>query len=72
MAEADACLQAIIYAKEMGFDNICVEGDVLTILKKLQAKEADIFVIVWGRQCEDPRYRVEEAPLEVERVIAEE
>ncbi|MBA0577699.1 hypothetical protein Golob_025226 [Gossypium lobatum] len=81
-AEAHACLQVVIYAEEMGFNNICVEGDALTILKKLQAKEVDRSVIatnkvahdmaVWGRRCEGPRYWVEEAPPEIERVIATE
>ncbi|KAH1073597.1 hypothetical protein J1N35_025925 [Gossypium stocksii] len=41
MAEARACLQAIIMAEEMGFQDICVEGDALTIILKLNSAEED-------------------------------
>ncbi|KAK5818355.1 hypothetical protein PVK06_023290 [Gossypium arboreum] len=41
MAEARACLQAIIMAEEMGFQDICVEGDALTIIRKLNFAEED-------------------------------
>ncbi|KAH1032788.1 hypothetical protein J1N35_044962 [Gossypium stocksii] len=34
-AEARACLQAVTMAEEMGFQDICVEGDVLTLIRKL-------------------------------------
>ncbi|KAA3472633.1 reverse transcriptase [Gossypium australe] len=40
-AEARACLQAIIMAEEMGFQEICVEGDSLTIIKKVNSLEDD-------------------------------
>ncbi|KAA3465129.1 reverse transcriptase [Gossypium australe] len=39
--EARACLQAIIMAEEMGFQEICVEGDSLTIIKKVNSLEDD-------------------------------
>ncbi|KAH1032212.1 hypothetical protein J1N35_044386 [Gossypium stocksii] len=41
MAEARACLQAITMAEEMGFQDICVEGDALTIICKLNSVEED-------------------------------
>ncbi|KAA3482606.1 reverse transcriptase [Gossypium australe] len=43
MAEARACLQAIIMAKEMGFQEFCVEGDALTTIRKLNSTEEDKF-----------------------------
>ncbi|TYI16890.1 hypothetical protein ES332_A08G286100v1 [Gossypium tomentosum] len=39
MAEARACLQAITMAEEMGFQDICVEGDALTIICKVNSLE---------------------------------
>ncbi|KAA3462160.1 reverse transcriptase [Gossypium australe] len=39
--EARACLQAIIMAEEMGFQEICVEGDSLTIIKQINSLEDD-------------------------------
>ncbi|KAH1107256.1 hypothetical protein J1N35_011024 [Gossypium stocksii] len=41
MAEARACLQAVTMAEEMGFRDICVEGDALSIIRKLNSKEED-------------------------------
>ncbi|MFQ6651539.1 hypothetical protein Gotur_023825 [Gossypium turneri] len=41
MAEAKACLQAIIMAEDMGFQDICIEGDALTIIRKLNSAEED-------------------------------
>lgn len=35
MAEAKACLQAITMAEEMGFQDICIEGDALTVIQKI-------------------------------------
>ncbi|MBA0548730.1 hypothetical protein Golob_019812 [Gossypium lobatum] len=35
MAEARACLKAVTMAKEMGFQDICVERDALTVIRKL-------------------------------------
>ncbi|KAH1057935.1 hypothetical protein J1N35_036000 [Gossypium stocksii] len=44
-AEARACLQAITMAEEMGFRDICVEGDALTVIRKLNtAEEYRLFV----------------------------
>ncbi|MBA0722645.1 hypothetical protein Golax_003303, partial [Gossypium laxum] len=34
--EAKACLQSIIFAEDLGFKRACVEGDVLTAIKKLK------------------------------------
>ncbi|MBA0712553.1 hypothetical protein Golax_011648 [Gossypium laxum] len=39
MAEARACLQAVTTAEEMGFQDLCVEGDALTIIRKLNSAE---------------------------------
>ncbi|MBA0673600.1 hypothetical protein Goklo_007290 [Gossypium klotzschianum] len=41
MAEARACLQAIIMVEEMSFQDICVEGDMLTVIRKLIAAVED-------------------------------
>ncbi|KAA3463976.1 reverse transcriptase [Gossypium australe] len=41
MAEARACLQAIIMAEEMGFQDVCIEGDALSVIRKLKAAEED-------------------------------
>ncbi|XP_017635739.1 uncharacterized protein LOC108477751 [Gossypium arboreum] len=41
MAEARACLQAVTIAKEMGFQDILVKGDALTIIRKLNSAEDD-------------------------------
>ncbi|KAH1080290.1 hypothetical protein J1N35_020051 [Gossypium stocksii] len=41
VAEARACLQAVTMAEEMGFGDICVEGDALSIIRKLNSEEED-------------------------------
>ncbi|MBA0669688.1 hypothetical protein Goklo_024635, partial [Gossypium klotzschianum] len=57
MAEARACLQAIIMADDMGFQDICIEGDALTIICKLNFAEEDRSCIsnlikeIKGRAC---------------------
>ncbi|MBA0552599.1 hypothetical protein Golob_023396, partial [Gossypium lobatum] len=38
---AHACLQAVIFAEEMDFDNLCSEGDELAILKKLKTQKSN-------------------------------
>ncbi|KAK5841122.1 hypothetical protein PVK06_010030 [Gossypium arboreum] len=40
-AKAKACLQAITMAKEMGFREICVEGDALMVIRKLTLATED-------------------------------
>ncbi|KAK5835287.1 hypothetical protein PVK06_010975 [Gossypium arboreum] len=35
MAEARACFQTVTMEEEMGFQDICVEGDALTVIRKL-------------------------------------
>ncbi|MBA0608962.1 hypothetical protein Godav_021107 [Gossypium davidsonii] len=39
VAEARACLTAIIFMEELGFWKVVVEGDALTVVKKLKAFE---------------------------------
>ncbi|MBA0729986.1 hypothetical protein Golax_023445 [Gossypium laxum] len=41
MAEVRACLQAVTLAEEMGFQDVCIEGGVLTIIHKLRAADED-------------------------------
>ncbi|KAG8488805.1 hypothetical protein CXB51_016808 [Gossypium anomalum] len=41
MAEAMACLQVVTMAEEMRFQDIIVEGDALTIIRKLNSDEND-------------------------------
>ncbi|MBA0849238.1 hypothetical protein Goshw_013329 [Gossypium schwendimanii] len=40
-----ACLQAVTFIEEMGFRDIMVEGDSLTVIKKLNNQEYDRSVI---------------------------
>ncbi|MBA0735132.1 hypothetical protein Gogos_019007 [Gossypium gossypioides] len=40
-AEACACLQGVVFAEEMGFDELIVEGDSMIVIKKLQSPEND-------------------------------
>ncbi|KAL4308866.1 hypothetical protein GQ457_01G015730 [Hibiscus cannabinus] len=41
VAEALACLQAVTFAKELGFRRVVVEGDSLTVIKKVRSLSAD-------------------------------
>ncbi|KAH1057472.1 hypothetical protein J1N35_035537 [Gossypium stocksii] len=40
-AKARACLQALIMAEEVGFRDICVEGDPLSVIRKVNSLEED-------------------------------
>ncbi|KAK5811005.1 hypothetical protein PVK06_026322 [Gossypium arboreum] len=57
MAEARACLQAVTMAKEMGFQDVVVEGDALTVIRKLKSSDDDLSNIrslireIKGRAC---------------------
>ncbi|GMJ11924.1 hypothetical protein like AT3G09510 [Hibiscus trionum] len=44
-AEAWACLQAVRLASEVGFTNIIVEGDSLTVWKKVRSQSLDTSII---------------------------
>lgn len=57
MAEARACLQAITKVEEMGFQDICVEGDAVTVIRKLNSREiskAEHGMALKGWRYEDP------------------
>ncbi|KAK9020495.1 hypothetical protein V6N11_010518 [Hibiscus sabdariffa] len=41
MAEALACRQAVWFAKELGFSRVIIEGDSLTVIKKLNSGAVD-------------------------------
>lgn len=45
MAEALACLQAVSFGADLEFQNIVVEGDLLSIIKKLNDIRHDRFVV---------------------------
>ncbi|KAK8999290.1 hypothetical protein V6N11_070466 [Hibiscus sabdariffa] len=45
VAEALSCLQAAIFAKELGFTRLIIEGDSHTVIRKLCNSAADISVI---------------------------
>lgn len=45
MAEARACERAILFAMEMGFRSVHVEGDTLTTIKQLQSNQEDKSII---------------------------
>ncbi|MBA0802995.1 hypothetical protein Gohar_013247 [Gossypium harknessii] len=40
-AEARASFKAVSFAKELGFRDVCVEGDALTVIRKLKSAEKD-------------------------------
>ncbi|MBA0815520.1 hypothetical protein Gohar_000285 [Gossypium harknessii] len=39
--EAKACLHAVIFGEEMGFRDLVVKGDSLTVIKKLKSNSVD-------------------------------
>ncbi|KAK8542594.1 hypothetical protein V6N13_136842 [Hibiscus sabdariffa] len=45
LAEALACLQAVNFARDLGFSRVIMEGDSLTIIKKVCSKTADVSLI---------------------------
>ncbi|KAL4301987.1 hypothetical protein GQ457_10G016720 [Hibiscus cannabinus] len=45
VAEAQACLDVISLAKDLFFRNIIIEGDSLTVIKKLQSSSNDMSLI---------------------------
>ncbi|MBA0639767.1 hypothetical protein Goklo_022779 [Gossypium klotzschianum] len=65
MAEARTCLQAIIMAKDMRFQDICIEGDALNIIRKLNSR-MKIDRVLEGGRYEHHRFWIEEAPHTVE------
>lgn len=46
MVECLAALKAIVWAKDMGFTDIVMEGDALTIIKKVNSTAQDLSPIV--------------------------
>ncbi|KAE8712359.1 hypothetical protein F3Y22_tig00110257pilonHSYRG00013 [Hibiscus syriacus] len=71
MAEAIVALHAVIFAGEMGFRSIIIEGDSRTMIEKLENRSPDLFEIrnmvahciatVSGTNSEDS-FWVDEAP----------
>ncbi|KAK9046609.1 hypothetical protein V6N11_052494 [Hibiscus sabdariffa] len=45
VAEAYACKQAVCFAKDLGFTRVIIEGDLLTIIKKLNSGKVDRSVV---------------------------
>ncbi|KAG8474149.1 hypothetical protein CXB51_033836 [Gossypium anomalum] len=45
VAEARACERALYFALDMGFRNLIVEGDSLTVIKKLISNKMDRFIL---------------------------
>lgn len=45
VAKAKTCLQVITIMKELLFPEIIVEGDALTVIKKLRSDEKDISTV---------------------------
>ncbi|MBA0803183.1 hypothetical protein Gohar_013425, partial [Gossypium harknessii] len=41
MIEAWVCFQAVTFIEKLGFRDVCVEGDALTIIRKLRDREND-------------------------------
>lgn len=72
MVEARACLQAITMVEEMGFQDICIEGDALTVIRKLNSREANKAahgMAMEGWRHENPQYWIEEIPCAVEGLV---
>ncbi|MBA0664383.1 hypothetical protein Goklo_004402, partial [Gossypium klotzschianum] len=64
--------QAVLFAEEIGFRRITVEGDALTIIKKVISKDEDKSVLsTEGKRFETVRYWIEEAPVRVEKLVTE-
>ncbi|KAK5825506.1 hypothetical protein PVK06_020347 [Gossypium arboreum] len=53
MAEVRACLNMVSFVEELGFRDVCVEGDALIVIRKYDY----------------PMYWVEKVPREVERLV---
>lgn len=45
VAEARACLQALIFTANLGLTDICVEGDALVVINKLRNETVDRSVV---------------------------
>lgn len=45
MAEARACYQVVVFATDLGFQEIFLEGDALTIIKKLTTASNDRLIV---------------------------
>ncbi|KAK8988192.1 hypothetical protein V6N11_065788 [Hibiscus sabdariffa] len=45
IAEALACKQAVLFARDLAFSSVIIEGDSLTIIKKLNASSFDRSII---------------------------
>ncbi|MFQ6629294.1 hypothetical protein Gotur_006917 [Gossypium turneri] len=69
MVEARACLQALQFAEDLGFQRILVEGDTLIVIRKMKSIEEDKSRI--GKQFELAKCRIEEASPRVEELAAE-
>ncbi|KAK8510515.1 hypothetical protein V6N13_110035 [Hibiscus sabdariffa] len=41
IAQALACKQAVLFARDMDFSSVIIEGDSLTVIKKLNASNSD-------------------------------
>ncbi|MBA0682261.1 hypothetical protein Goari_023992 [Gossypium aridum] len=70
MVEAGACLQALQFAEDLGFQRILVEGDALIVIKKMKSIEEDKSRIE-GKQFELAKWQIEEASSRVEELAAE-
>ncbi|MBA0549559.1 hypothetical protein Golob_020582 [Gossypium lobatum] len=68
MEEARACLQAVTLAKDMRFQDVCIEGDALTIIRKLRSADEDRSCIsslikeIKGRGCRFRRLSFKHIP----------
>lgn len=60
-------------AEDMGFQDICIEGDTLTVIRKLNSREANKAahgMAMERRRYVSPQYWIEEVPQAVERLVA--
>ncbi|KAH1092315.1 hypothetical protein J1N35_019572 [Gossypium stocksii] len=72
VAEGQACEQAVLLVADLSFRHVVIEGDSLTVIKKLVSVSMDrstlgqiiiAHAFAWeGRLLAEPHYRIEEAP----------
>lgn len=67
-------MHAVTFGEELGFKEICVEGDALTIIKGVtrSANTAAHTLAKEGRSYEWPKYWIKEAPNSVEDIVNKE
>ncbi|KAL4298105.1 hypothetical protein GQ457_12G009180 [Hibiscus cannabinus] len=66
IAVALACKQAVMFARDLDFSSVIIEGGSLTVMKKLNASNSDESII---SPIRDPLYWIEEAHQHTTNVV---